>query len=160
SGADVGPTLEQCRGEAGRDVWRKRLCRLVDGSTPDDVAGVLAQEEAQKVLGLSDLALEVLEHGAGGEEEVLCLRHVEAGAHADVALGPDECETALAGLDGAAGNRELEIERAELEIGGGHFGDHRDEHGSPRLLAREELGPSRLGEAADPAPDVDFPAHV
>lgn len=48
-GADVGSALEQYRREAGRDDGGKRLGGLVEGPAPDDVAGVLTQEEAQKI---------------------------------------------------------------------------------------------------------------
>ena len=73
------------------------LRRFVEGLAAGDVTRVPAQQQAQRVLGPSDLALDVLERGTGCVEEIFGLRDVEAGGRAQVPLGSSELQTALAG---------------------------------------------------------------
>jgi len=158
--ANVRSMLEQCRGQAGGDDRRQALRRLVECPTSDDLARVTPGQQAQRVFGASNLALDVPERCAGRVEEILGLRYIEPGGRPEVSLRPGELKALLASLNGVAGNLELEVEGAEPKVRGADVGDHRNKYGAPYLLAREELGAGRFREAADPAPDIDFPGHV
>ena len=62
--------------------------------------------------------------------------------------------------DGAAGDLELEVELAELEVVGGDLGDQREEDPAPRLLRGQVLRQGRLVRAPDAAPEVELPGGV
>ena len=80
--ANIGPTLEQRRRQAGRHVRRKRL---LDQRTPARYAlRVVAEEDADGIFLLRNLPLEVRDLRICGIEHLLSLQHIELGGHAVV----------------------------------------------------------------------------
>jgi len=72
---DVGAPFQQRRGHTRWYVWQLRL--IDERSTARHGAGIVAEQNADRVLLLLGLALEIDDGGGGVEDELLGLPNVE-----------------------------------------------------------------------------------
>ena len=72
----------------------------------------------------------------------------------------DEVEIFLRHLDVLAQDRELHLQRAQIEIGAGHVGDQRNEHDVARGDGGVDVILRRFDRAAEPAENVELPGGI
>ena len=96
----------------------------------------------------------------GARQQGLGLVRVHQRHHAAFLAESHEPQGVLSEADGPLGDLEVEIERAELEIGDGHGGDEVAENDVTGFIAREQLGAGRLRRPSPPAPEVELEREV
>ena len=153
--ADVGPSLEQGRGQAG---GRCRHLEFVDGQAARNRPGIAAQQDAQAVF----LLRHRLFQGRDGSQGLLVLGAVLAEFQVgDEAAAKPFFEQVVGLLTGARrlpGDFQLPVQGAQVDIGGGNVAHQGEHHPAAAFLAGQQLGLGRLGQAPDAAPQVDLPA--
>ena len=153
--ADIRTALEQLRGQSRRHGCR---CRL-DGEceTARDIGGITAEQCAQQILLLRELALEIGNGLGGGVNQLFGLAHIEQGGRAVLRQYLREVQGVLARGQRVARDLQREVELTDLEIGAGNARDHRIEHRALSPFGGEPVGPCRLGLTAIFAPEIEVP---
>jgi len=146
------------------DGWqpRRNLGRrfqLGQGFAAHDVARSLAREQAERVLGLRDVAPRAGYLRGRGIEELLRLAHVEAGGRAAGMAQPHQPEVVLRNVTCTARDFQFQIALAEQEVVAHDIADQRHHHAPPAFFGGQVLRPSRFGKASQAAPQVQFPGE-
>ena len=151
---DVGTPFKQLRREAGGDGGRGK-CR--ERVAPRDGPGVAAEQDAERLLRLSNLVLDLRDRRGGGFvlRAGLLDRHLRSLAVLETQF--EEFDRIVIGFEGALGNHQLLVQTAELDVGRGDLRNQREDHAATRLLCCEHAGTGRFREPAYAAPEVDFP---
>ena len=148
---------QEFHGEPGRQ--RRGAESLFKGPPAGDGAGILSQQDADKVLGLLDLTLDVRDRLGRPVQQGLGLLEVEDPGHTAIQPGLHQLAGILPRDHGAFGDFEVNVEAPQGEIGLGDLGDEADHHALPDILGREQLGLRSLGGAAEFSPEVQLPAE-
>ena len=77
---------------------------------------VISQQDADGILGLADLSLEIRDLRIGGIEHLPGLKHVQPGRHTVLEAHFGQLDRVLLSLDGLFGDLELQVEVAQQEI--------------------------------------------
>src|SRR5450755_4998940 len=117
---------------------------------------VMAEQYAQLILGLSNLALKIRQVRFGDGELRLRGRDIEFGHRSAVMLRLSQVDKFLPRADRAMRDRELLIESLQREIGGGDACDQSRQHILLCVSGLQELCAGCLGGAAILAPEIDF----
>src|SRR4029453_8842204 len=119
-----------------------------------------AQQDADEVLGLLDLPLDVRDGLGGPRDQDLGLSHVDQTCHPAFLAAPYQPERLCPRAERAARDLQLLVQGAQREVGGAEVRDQGGDHQAPAVLGGEELGAGRLGAAAESAPEVELEAEV
>src|SRR4030095_10816249 len=116
--------------------------------------------DADGVLRLLDLPLDVGDGLGRRRDQDLGLAHVDQARHAALLAELDELERLRPRVEGAAGDEQLLVQSAEREVGGSQVRDQGRHDEAPGGVRREEIGAGGLGAAAEPAPEVELVAEI
>ncbi len=72
----------------------------------------------------------------------------------------EQLQGAPAAVRRALGDLQLLVQRPDVQVGGRHRTDERQNDGAPSLLSADQLGAGRLGGTAELAPKVDLPTRT
>src|SRR5579885_3671533 len=72
---NIRPALKQRRGQARRQLWRQRLSP--EGPSSRNALWVISEKNAERILGLTDLALQVRDLRIRSIEQLPGLKHVK-----------------------------------------------------------------------------------
>jgi hypothetical protein len=118
-GSDIGPALE----DVGRDAERHRRRRqLADVGNERERRRRRSGQRRDRVLERPALAAQHVELGQRRVEQRLLLGDVEPRGGAEVVPGADEIERAALQRDRARQHVELDVDRAQVEVGGREVG--------------------------------------
>ena len=144
-----------------RAARRARREAAGSGRVARDGLRVAAEEEVDLVLlghdGPLDLG-DLRRHLPEGAPRRATVSRAEAAPPSQPAV--EEVVGVLEGRGGAPRDLELGVQLAQLEVGGGHVGDEREQHAAARLLGGEVVGARRLGQPADAPPEVELPGEA
>ena len=121
--------------------------------------GKLPEQQADQVLLLRDPALELDNGRARAEHELLRFADVEERGDAAALAHLRQLQRILARGQRALRDLELQIERAQLEVGVGDVADDRRQHGAPAPFGREQLRPRGLRWRAGSGPRNPAPSR-
>ena len=153
---DVGSALQQrCR----QTVGHRGEEQGVDVASPRNQAGIVTEQDADEVLLLRDLTLELGHPGQGLAVLRFSLLIVARGDGAFLETHPLQPRRFTQALRGALRDFELPVQRPQLDIAAGDRSDHRQDHRAFALLAGEKAGAGRLRCAPQLAPDVQLEAR-
>ena len=155
--ADVGPPLQQRRGQAGRDVRRQRRERARRAGW---AAAVAPEQEVDLVLPGHDRALDLGDLGRHLAQRGLGARGLQRRGGAALEPAVEEVVGVLEGGGRAPRDLQLGVQLAQLEVGRGDVGHERQQDAAPRLLGGEVLGARRLVQPPDAAPEVELPREA
>lgn len=143
--ANVGPPLQQFGGQARR---RGRLRQSVERPSPRNRVGIAPDQQADGVLALSDGGFQLRDLDRRRLILRLRLAHVQFRGQAGLEPKPGDAQRFGAGLQGAAADRQLLIQRAQLDVVVGHARHQRQNHRAPGFLGRQQISLRRFGGAA------------
>src|SRR5262249_37379854 len=108
---------------------------------------------------LSYQALDVSDLRGGGVEKLFGLVDVKTCGDTAIAAQSSQPQTVFRGVAGFAGDFQLQVQLAKLEIARGDVGQQSRDHAAPGLGAGQVLGSSGFGETPQPAPYVELPTE-
>jgi hypothetical protein len=151
-----GALFEQGRRQAGR---YRRQGKFIDRLATGDRTRIAADQDCQRVLVLRDLRFE--QGNLRRRRFILRLRlhDVHLRHLAVLELQFEKPDRFTIGRQRLAGNLQLRVEAAQLQVAVGHRSDQRQDHAAPRLVGGQQVGQRRLGLAPNAAPEVDLPAR-
>jgi hypothetical protein len=156
--ADVGPALEQLRGQAGGRHRRRRGLQRRGGER--EARGGFAEQHRDGVFQLRALQAEIERLRARGMQLGFGLRDVGARHHADAIAVLRQFQRLRVGRHRRIEQLPLRVQRAQLEVVLRQFRLHRearvDQVGGARLLG----GFARFHRAPHLAPEVRLPGGV
>src|SRR5438034_920173 len=153
---DVGAVAEQRGGHAGRDRDPRR--HLGERAAPADGSGVVSHQDAQGVLLLGHLALQVGHARRRTRHIGFKLADVQLRDQPTVEPLPGECERLAPRVERPPRDREVQVGRTQVEVRGRHVADQRQLQRAPVFLSRHEIRARGAGAAAEPAPEIELPA--
>src|SRR6185312_13866045 len=121
---------------------------------------MMAEQHAELIFLLHHLSLEVGHASRGICHLRLELPDVELRDQSLLEASLGETQRFAARFERAAGDVEVEVELAQLEIRRGDVADEREHDGALRLLRREQIFTRSLGGATQTSPEVELPGYV
>ena len=155
---DIGPALQQRRWQSRRHFGREGLFH--QRASARNALRVVAQKNADGILFLRDLSLQVGDLRVCGIEDLLGLEYVEFRCHAVLDAEFRELNGIFLGLYGLVGDLELQIELQEREIVAGDVAHQRQDHGLPCILGGQELSAGRFRGTAQLAEKVQLERRI
>jgi len=155
--ANVGPALEQGRRKAERNFGGRLLKETV---FTRHGAGISAEQNVDAILGDDDLAFKVGDGCGGGGEGGFGGGSFELGNNAALEALAEDAQAFAKGIGGAFCDFESAVKREQFEIGGSDFAHNGNHEVAAGFLAGEELGAGGFVQAANAAPEIDFPGGV
>ncbi len=153
--ADIGPPLQQGRGQAG---WHLRGNRDLFQFSPARLGRRdAALQQAQQVFALCDGTFGGRALRAGGVEQLLRLANVETGGRTALAAQFHQLQAVLCDPLSLAADLQFQILFQQLEVAFHYVRYQRNAHRAAALFAGQILGARSFCEAAQAAPDIQFP---
>ena len=177
--------IEQCRGDADLRVRGNQLLLgllnvrppqeevqrqargqrrggdlLVEWTPALDRARILSEQDADEVLLLLDLALDVRDRFRRAIEQRLGLPQIEHAGHAAVQPGLHEVDGLDPGVHGPPGDFQREVQRPEGQISVGDLSDQRGHDHVTGFVGGEQVGPRGLRVPAKLAPEIQLPCDI
>ena len=145
-------------GQTGGDFRRQTL--LQQSGMALDRAGIAPEKHVDLVFLEHNLALQLRHIGGNCAEIGLGGGGFQFGSGAALETLGKKLQSILEGLGASFGDVQCEIQLQQFEIGLGHAAHQGNHHAPPRFLGGQELRQGGFIQAADAAPEVDFPEHA
>ena len=136
--ANIRPALEDGRRKAGRHFRRQRL--LHQRKPARHVLRIIAQQNADGVLLLTNLPFQVRNSGVGSVENLLCLEHIQFCRHSMVEPQPGEFDRGYLSLDRIPCDLQFQIEFEQREVIGGNVTDQSQYDRLACIFRGQQLG--------------------
>src|SRR5215469_1382369 len=125
--------------------------------TSRNVAGVVAEKDADGIFLLSDLALEVRDFGCDCINELLGLTHIQHRVDTVLLQSLRQLERVVSRTQGALGDFQLEVQHAKRKIRAREVGDQSGHNFFLSPLVGQQIRPRCFGCAAVSSPEVQIP---
>src|SRR5262249_54675689 len=120
-------------------------------------ARIVAEEKVDEILLLLNAAFEIRDLFACGVNKLFALPDIEERCIAMVGQNGDETQRFASGGQRITRDFELEVQGAELEVGGSNVRDKREDNRATAPLGGEEGSTSGLSRASIATPKVKLP---
>src|SRR5712671_175472 len=156
--ANIRPSLKQRGRQARRHVRRKRL--LWQRTSALHALRIIADEDADGIFFLGNLALEIRDSSICGVEHLLRLEHVQPCGYAAVQSERSQPDGIFLRLHRVLRDLQFEIKLKERQVRTRHVAYKRERHRMLRLLASQQLGARRFSRASIPAKEIQLEGGV
>ena len=157
---DVRPAACKFRWQSNRHPWRHWRNRLASLQLRPQRVGSLTDQQAQCIDQLCFLLLQAGDCGQRGAQLGRGVCHVEVRGHPTSSALLGQIQALPSGANVVAGDLQLGLDAAELDVVASHFGEAGHQRRSLRLI--RGLGARRRGfdRTPDPAPQVGLPRRI